>query len=292
MNFFKALFGSDEESPEQKRQADETRKFDIFKYDGVRAAKMGQHEYAVKCYEEALKLRDDLEVRDYLAQALVRIGRTTEAFEQLRHLSEAEPQNKAIFIEMAQVAYLNEDYEAMSDACDCAMNIDSNDATAYYLTAKADIGRGDMIGAIAMLTKAIALKGDYPEATLLRGQTLLKMGDTGGAGTDADELASIYGDNEDVMMLKARVERAKGNIDAAIECYGKVIDANPFCSDAYKERGAVKYDKGDMTGAQADAQKAMEIEPQGMADVSGDYSAEGVEQRTRQAYSNLNPLGL
>ena len=80
MNFFKALFGGEEETPEQKRQADEARKFDMFKYDGVRAAKIGQHDYAVKCYEEALKLRDDLEVRDYLAQALIRTGRTADAF--------------------------------------------------------------------------------------------------------------------------------------------------------------------------------------------------------------------
>lgn len=292
MNFFKALFGSEEETPEQKQQADEARKFDMFKYDGVRAAKIGQHDYAVKCYEEALKLRDDLEVRDYLAQALIRTGRTADAFAQLQRLAEAEPGNKAIWLQMANVAYMDENYDAMDDACGHAMQIDPNDATAHYLKAKACIGHADMIGAIAMLTKAIALKADYPEATLLRGQTLLKMGDAAGADADATALMAGYGANEDVMMLKARVERAKGNADAAIEAYGKVIDANPFCIDAFKERGAIKYENGDMSGAQADAEKAMELEPKDMAAVSGDYSAEGVEQKVKQAYSNLNPLGL
>ena len=292
MNFFKALFGSEEETPEQKQQADEARKFDMFKYDGVRAAKIGQHDYAVKCYEEALKLRDDLEVRDYLAQALIRTGRTADAFAQLQRLAEAEPGNKAIWLQMANVAYMDENYDAMDDACGHAMQIGPNDATAHYLKAKACIGHADMIGAIAMLTKAIALKADYPEATLLRGQTLLKMGDAAGADADATALMAGYGANEDVMMLKARVERAKGNADAAIEAYGKVIDANPFCIDAFKERGAIKYENGDMSGAQADAEKAMELEPKDMAAVSGDYSAEGVEQKVKQAYSNLNPLGL
>lgn len=86
MNFFKALFGGSEETPEQKQQADETRKFDMFKYDGVKAAKMGQHDYAVKCYKEALKIREDLEVRDYLAQSLIRTGQLAEAYEQLETL--------------------------------------------------------------------------------------------------------------------------------------------------------------------------------------------------------------
>ena len=87
MNFFKALFGGSEETPEQKQQADETRKFDMFKYDGVKAAKMGQHDYAVKCYKEALKIREDLEVRDYLAQSLIRTGQLAEAYEQLETLA-------------------------------------------------------------------------------------------------------------------------------------------------------------------------------------------------------------
>ena len=71
-----------------------------------------------------------------------------------------------------------------------------------------------------------------------------------------------------------------------------MIEANPFCIDAFKERGATRYEKGDMAGAQEDAQKALELTPQGMESVNGEYSAEGVEQKTRQAYSNLNPLGL
>ena len=40
MNFFKALFGGSEETPEQKQQADEARRFDMFKYDGVKAPLM------------------------------------------------------------------------------------------------------------------------------------------------------------------------------------------------------------------------------------------------------------
>ena len=118
------------------------------------------------------------------------------------------------------------------------------------------------------------------------------MGDASGADGDCTHLLADYATNEDVLMLKARIERAKGNADAAIEAYGRVIDANPFCIDAFKERGALKYEKGDMAGAKEDAQHAMELEPKDMEAVNGEYSAEGIEQRTRQAYRNINPLGL
>lgn len=292
MNFFKALFGGSEETPEQKQQADEARRFDMFKYDGVKAAKIGQHAYAVKCFNEALKIHEDLEVRDYLSQALIRTGELAEAYEQLQKLAEAEPENMAIWLRTAQVAHMMENYTAMAGACERALLIDNSNARAHYLYAQACIGQDDAVNAIAMLTKAITLQADMADAYLLRGQTLLKMGDTAGAADDSDHLLADHADNEDVLLLNARIERAKGEADKAIEAYGKVIDANPFCADAYKERGAVKYEKGDMKGAQEDAQRAMELQPEGMEGVSGDYSAEGVEQKTRQAYSNLNPFGL
>lgn len=292
MNILKALFGGSEETTEEKQKAKEARDFDMYKYDGVRAAKIGQTDYAIKCYHEALNIHEDLEVRDYLAQALIRKGDLTEASEQLHILAEAEPDNVAIHIQMAHVAYMMEDYEAMSNACEHTMQADHDNALAHYLYAKAHIGQGNTVAAIAMLTRAITLKEDMYDAYLLRGQTLLKMGDTAGAAEDANKLMKTAADNEDVMLLKARVERAKGNADDAIDIYNKVVELNPFCADAFKERGAIKYEKGDMNGAKADMQTALELNPDQAADINGEYSAEGVEHKVKQAYSNINPLGL
>lgn len=292
MNIFKALFGGSEETPEEKQKADEARRFDMFKYDGVKAAKMGQPDYAVKCYREALAIREDLEVRDYLAQALIRMGDLDGAREQLKMLADAEPGNVAIAMQEAQVAHMQEDYEAMSAACERAMQADKDNARVHYLYAQAYIGQGNAVVAVAMLTRAIALDENLGDAYLLRGRTLLDMGDATGAGADVERLMAMAPDNEDVLLLSARVERAKGNADAALDIYNKVIDVNPFCADAFRERGAVKYDKGDMNGAKEDMQTALELEPEQAAAITGEYSAEGIEHKVRQAYSNINPLGL
>ena len=48
MGFFKKLFGGRVDSPEDDRKEQETRNFDMLKYDGVKAMHMGETDYAVK----------------------------------------------------------------------------------------------------------------------------------------------------------------------------------------------------------------------------------------------------
>ena len=62
--------------------------------------------------------------------------------------------------------------------------------------------------------------------------------------------------------------------------------------DAYRERGKLKFELGDKQGAEEEMQKLLEMNPDEMANVSGDYTAEGVEQAVKRAYSNMNPFGI
>lgn len=292
MGFWKTLFGGTEESPAEEKKNAEARNFDLLKYDGVKAMRIGQFDYAVKCFREALKIQEDLEVRDYLQQALARNGQIPEAIRELEVMSKAQPDNAQLLLHMARLAFMEEDYELMATVCQKAEELDADNALVHYLYAQACIGQGDMIGGIARLTKAIALDEEMLDARLLRGQTLLKMGELKGAQEDVDYLLAHTESHEDVLLLAARLAHASGNDDQAIAIYGQVIDVNPFQIDAYRERGKLRYDAGDKQGAEEDMQKVLELNPQEMADVSGDYSAEGIEQRVRQAYSNLNPFGI
>ena len=292
MGFWKTLFGGTEESPAEEKKNAEARNFDLLKYDGVKAMRIGQFDYAVKCFREALKIQEDLEVRDYLQQALARNGQIPEAIRELEVMSKAQPDNAQLLLHMARLAFMEEDYELMATVCQKAEELDADNALVHYLYAQACIGQGDMIGGIARLTKAIALDEEMLDARLLRGQTLLKMGELKGAQEDVDYLLAHTESHEDVLLLAARLAHASGNDDLAIDIYGQVIDVNPFQIDAYRERGKLRFDAGDKHGAEEDMQKVLELNPQEMANVSGDYSAEGIEQRVRQAYSNLNPFGI
>jgi len=103
-----------------------------------------------------------------------------------------------------------------------------------------------------MLTQAILTTPEYLDAYLLRGETLLDMENLEEAEEDANFLLEHVDGNEDALLLKARIEKAKGYNAAALEYYDKVIEANPFHAEAFKERGDVREALGDLKGAEED----------------------------------------
>ena len=56
-NFFKSLFSSSKAAtPEEEKSKNDQKNFDILKYDGVRAQKIGQVAYAIKCDRKSTRL--------------------------------------------------------------------------------------------------------------------------------------------------------------------------------------------------------------------------------------------
>ncbi len=292
MGFFKTLFGGKEDNPEEKKKRDDARDFEVLRDDGVRALRSGQAAYAVKCFRKALEIKDELQIHDYLSQALIRSDELRPAVQELRLLSEAAPDNIQIFLTMARVAYMLEDYHLMNEACEKATLLDSDNAEVAFLYGRASLGQQDLVNAVAMFTRAIMLDENYGDAYLQRGETLLKMGDTESAGEDADHLLQMAPDHEDVLLLKARVLMAGKQYAEAVEVYSHVIDGNPFCVDAFKERGAAYMAQGDKDAAEADMRKLLELNPGELSDVSGTYSAKGVEEKVRQIYKNNDVFGV
>lgn len=60
-NFFKSFFSGKSETPESEKQKNDQKNFEIFKYDGLRAQRMGRPDYAIKCFTEALAIEEDFE---------------------------------------------------------------------------------------------------------------------------------------------------------------------------------------------------------------------------------------
>ncbi|MDO4159540.1 MAG: hypothetical protein Q4D41_03685 [Prevotellaceae bacterium] len=286
MNFFKALFGGKEEKPEDKKKAEEEKNFDVLKYDGVKAMRAHQIAYAIKCFNHALQMKEDLEINDYLSQAYMMADQMPQAYEHLQKLNEAQPDNMGILIRMANVAYMMEDYSAMSGACEKALLIDGSLPEVHYLYAKACIGQEDSVNAVAMLTKAISLKADYYDAYLLRGETLLQSNELAEADEDAAYLLDAVSDNEDILILKARIEKAKDNYEESLSYYEKVIEVNPFRVEAYRERGMMKQEKGDEAGAKDDLAKVAELSAQ----QGTEGGNEGIEKSVNDNYKNNDPF--
>ncbi len=262
MNFFQKLFGSKEETPEEEREKEKEKNFDVLKYDGVRALRTGQFQYAIKCFQNALEIDDDLEIHDYLSRAYIYNNELLPAYKELEILAKAEPDNQDILIRMANVAYMTEDYDTMADVCEKAMKLSTDNPLVYYFYARAKRGQGDYVNALAMVTKAIELDDGRFDFHLLRGEILLDMDDTEGADKEADWLLKHDANEEDALLFKARVEKKKGDNKLAIHYYNKLNDVNPFRIEAYRERGALRLAIGDKEGAEEDGQKLLELNPQ------------------------------
>ena len=292
MGFWKALFGGEDMSPEEEKKQQEDKRFELLKYDGVRALKTGRLNIAESCLREALNMKEDLEIRDYLWQMLVKLDRADEALEELKVISEAQPNNTEVKLQMATVAYMKEDYALMEQVLEPLTSAEEPEtadqqmlkAQACYLMAQARNGQKDHQGATEWLTKAIAAYPEMGEAYLLRGQTLLLTGDTEGAAVDEQWLEDNYGETEEVLLLKAGIEAMSGQKQEAIGTLGKVLELNPFSQNALMQRAALKRMTGDDAGADEDLQAARELNPQ--------QDTEDIESQVEDAYKNINPLGI
>ena len=282
MNIFKKLFGG-QKTPEEVKQEKE-KDFDMVKYDGVRALRMHQFDLAAKSLEHALQLNaEDLECRDYLSQAYISMGDLQKAYEQLQILSEAQTDNVAVLLRMADVAYMMENYTAMSEVCDKALHLDTSNLQTYLCYAKACRGLGEPIRAVSMLTEAIGKREDFYAARLLRGSILLDQAQLSEAELDATFLYEHIPGNEDVLLLKARVEKAQGKMEEAEQTYGKVMEVNPFSIDAYRERSEVRRSLGDSAGAAEDEAAAKEMG----AEIP--EPSEGIEQKIKEKMQQMDP---
>ena len=224
-----------------------------------------------------------MECRDYLSQAYISMGDLQKAYEQLQILSEAQTDNVAVLLRMADVAYMMENYTAMLEVCDKALHLDTSNLQTYLYSAKACRGLGEPIRAVSMLTEAIGKREDFYAARLLRGSILLDQAQLSEAELDATFLYEHIPGNEDVLLLKARVEKAQGKMEEAEQTYGKVMEINPFSIDAYRERSEVRRSLGDSAGAAEDEAAAKEMG----AEIP--EPSEGIEQKIKEKMQQMDP---
>ena len=139
-NFFKSFFSGKSETPESEKQKNDQKNFEIFKYDGLRAQRMGRPDYAIKCFTKALAIEEDFETMGYLSQLYIPMGETEKAREILEKMAVMEPHVTSTFLTLANVCYIQEDYKAMEEAAGKAIAIEEGNAVAHFLLGKARKG--------------------------------------------------------------------------------------------------------------------------------------------------------
>ena len=301
MGIFSSLFGGNK-TPEENKE----KNFDILKYDGIRAMRIGKLVYALKCFEEATAIKEDLETMQHQANTYVRMNRMDDARQLMVRMTELAPNQPLVFQSLASLCYMQEDYPAMNEACQKALALNDQDPATYFLSAKAAVGLNNGIQAIAMLTKAIMLNEEFVEAYQMRAEILWTMRQAKDANEDIEKLLSMNPEDENALLLKAEIMAVSGAEEQALEIIDQVLALNPFCekayllkgsyflvkqafdkaiavydeaiemnanfAQAYHERGRVKLAMGDKKGSMEDMKRAIELAPENGANISGEYN--------------------
>lgn len=305
-NFFKSFFTGKTDNPDSDKQKNDKKNFEIFKYDGLRAQRMGRPDYAVKCFTEALAIEEDFETLGYLSQLYIQTGELPKAQEILHRMVELEPELTSTYLTVAHVCFLQEDYPGMQQAAQTAITLEADNAVAHYLMGKATQGLNDALMTVAHLTRAITLKEDYPEARLLRAEALLNMAQAGEARKDIDAILELHSDEEAAILLRGKISEAQNDqesaeadyqsvtevnpfneqaylylgqlyiaqkkLSEAIELFDEAIELNPNFGAAYHERGRAKLLNGDKEGSIADMKKSLELNPKEGESLSGQFN--------------------
>lgn len=237
MGFLSFLSGK-KETPEQEQQKTAQKNFEIFKYDGMRAQRMGRIDYAIKCFTEAIALQPDFETSGYLAQAYTQTGMLTEARTLLERMTKEEPTHSPSLTSLAQI----------------------------------ELAQDDGLMALAHLTQAIMHQADYIPARLLRAQLLLDMKQISEAQEDITNVLSQEPENETALFLRAHMYTAQGDSAAAEADYRQLISLDPFFETAYKELGALLTAEHRLDEATALLAEAREMIPGFGEDITGDFS--------------------
>ena len=301
MGIFSSLFGGNKKTEDNKE-----RNFDILKYDGIRAMRIGKLTYALKCFEEATAIQEDLETMNHQATCYIRVNHMDDARQLMTRMTEIAPDKPVVFQSLASLCYMQEDYTAMNDACQKALALCDQDPATFFLAAKAALGMNNGIQTIAMLTKAIMLNEEFTEAYQMRAEVLWQMRQAKDANEDIEKLLSMNPEDENALLLKGEIlavsgeeekamelidqvlalnpfnEKAyilkgsyflaKQEYDNAIGVYNEALEINPNFAQAYHERGRVKLAKGDKAGSMEDMKKAIELAPENGANISGEYN--------------------
>lgn len=320
----------EEPLPENEASADEPAdpeeeherryRFETLRDDGLRAMQSGHVEYAVQCLTAALEYQDDSETWYSLSECYTHLNQGAKALPILQRLQGETPQNAQLYTDAAIAAEQMQDWTLMAANAGKALELTPDDDNALYLLARSKFSQGDFLGAEQDLTTLLEHDAQYVTVRLLRARTYYEQGKLDDAQSDLDVLVKDESATEGAWLLQGMMCEQKGEWEAAVSAYQRMLELDPFNTEAplriariymdqnrptealavldeaismredfipaYKLRAEVKRSIGDAAGADDDEAKASQLVPE---DMRGE---ENLEERMNNFYKSINPYGF
>ena len=243
MGFLSSLFFS-EKTDENRQQKADQKKFDILKYDGIRAQRFGKLEYAVKCFTESLKIREDFETMKHLMTACYALNRHDQALETLDAMVKTGEEPASVLLMRSNLLFMmGKTFEAAAD-CVCAIEAEPDNYHAYFQLAKMELAVGEPEKAAGSIGNAIRVKEDFAEGYAMRADIHLTMGKGNDALADIEKVIELTPEDETAYLLRGQIRELLGDADAALLDYRQASELNPFNEDAYLLAGNLMMKQG------------------------------------------------
>ncbi|MDR2232655.1 MAG: tetratricopeptide repeat protein [Tannerella sp.] len=274
MGLFSSFF-SPAKTTESDEQQPDMKNFELLKYDGIRALRIGQPAYALKCFTGALKIQKDPETMRYLVTACNSLDEHELALETLNELVATgdEPANSLLM--RAHFLYTQEQYAEAAVDCGQIIELEPDNHPAYYLLAKSELALEESAKAIESLDRATGIKDDYAECYALRAEIYQSIGKNDDALKDIEKAIELTPEDETAYLLRGRIHEQIGNFESAYADFLQALELNPFNTEAYLAAGRLLTNQGKYDEAIALFEEAEEhVEPSAQV-----YTAKALAKR-------------
>lgn len=183
------------------------------------------------------------------------------AVEDLTRALQLNPNDAEAYYKRGNVNYDQGNFEAAIEDYTKAVRLNRNLNDVYYNRGLAYFELQDYPAAIEDYNQIIRLNPNDGDAYYKRGRAYFEIKDYGKAIEDYTEAIRRNSNNEVSYINRGLAYSAAGDKQAAIADYTQAIRLNPQSADAYYSRGRARFFLADYQGAMSDYSEAIKIKP-------------------------------
>lgn len=247
MKLLKKIFNLAEKEEDAQEKKDQ-KNFSILKYDGLKAIRMGQAAYGIRCFNEALKYNDDEEIYFWLAQTYSGLHQEKDALKSIAQLLELNAAHLGGLLLQGHLFFQQMEYDVAMESIQKAKSLAGEEELVELLFLEGLVLQRQEKHelAIASFSELIERKEDFGAAYRLRAKSerLLNMFEE--ALNDAQEAFNKNPEDERAKLEEAQIMLAKNREEDAITLFKETLEIDPFNIEAHQCLSSMLIQKGMM----------------------------------------------